>query len=370
MKPKLCFCLDQFIMGGVEKVAMVLLPELKKQYDISLIVESEIKDPYFLDFFKEQEIPVYCTHNEKPKSFLKRKYWKLWGRYANRNRFKYLFKNADLIIDYKNLWWADFLKDIKAPKISVFHGSFPVFQKWGIINRLDSYDKMICLTNSFKQDFVQNYPELSSKIEHIYNPFDFEMVRKKAKEETTTIKPKHPYFIAVQRLFEDKDVSCIINAFQIFAQKNKETYLYIVGDGPDKSKLEILADNHPRIVFTGQVDNPYGLIKGAEALILSSTKEVGEGFGNVLLEAQALETLAISSDVKSGPAEILINGKAGLLFPAEDEKSLAQIMSDVVEQKIDTNQLIQTANESLNRFESEKNISTLSSFIQKQMVKQ
>ena len=70
MKPKLCFCLDQFIMGGVEKTAMVLLPELKKQYDISLIVESEIKDPYFLDFFKEQEIPVYCTHNEKPKSFV------------------------------------------------------------------------------------------------------------------------------------------------------------------------------------------------------------------------------------------------------------------------------------------------------------
>ena len=42
MKPKLCFCLDQFIMGGVEKTAMVVLPELKKQYDISLIVESEI----------------------------------------------------------------------------------------------------------------------------------------------------------------------------------------------------------------------------------------------------------------------------------------------------------------------------------------
>ncbi len=40
MKPKLCFCLDQFIMGDVEKTAMVLLPELKKHYDISLIVES------------------------------------------------------------------------------------------------------------------------------------------------------------------------------------------------------------------------------------------------------------------------------------------------------------------------------------------
>ena len=357
MKPKLCFCLDQFIMGGVEKTAMVLLPELKKQYDISLIVESEIKDPYFLNFFKEQEIPVYCTHNEKPKSFLKRKYWKLWGRKFNRNKLKHLFLNADLIIDYKNLWWSDYLKNIKTPKISVFHGSFPVFQKWNTIKKIDSYDKIICLTQSFKQDFVNTYPELKDKIEHIYNPFDFEMVRKKSKEETTNFKPTQKYFIAVQRLFEDKDVSCVINAFQIFAQKNKETYLYIVGDGPDKEKLKTMANNHPQIIFTGQIDNPYGLIKGAEALILSSTKEVGEGFGNVLLEAQALETLAISSDVKSGPAEILMNGKAGLLFPAEDEKALAQIMGDIVDKKIDTKPLIQTANKSLNRFEKELAIS-------------
>ena len=352
MKPKLCFCLDQFIMGGVEKVAMVLLPELKKQYDISLIVESEIKDPYFIDFFETQNIPVYCTHNEKPKSFLKRKYWKLWGRKHNRNRFKYLFTNADLIIDYKNLWWADFLKDIKTPKISVFHASFPVFQKWGIINRLDSYDKMICLTNSFKQDFVNTYPDYKDKIEHIYNPFDFTTVREKSKD--ITIKPRHKYFIAIQRLSSEKDVSCIINAFQIFAQKNKEFYLYIVGDGPDKSKLETLANNHPQIIFTGQIDNPYGLVKGAKALILSSTKEVGEGLPVTLTEAQALGRLAISSDVQSGPAEILMNGKAGILFPTGNEKALAQILTDVMDEKIDTKSLIQTAKENLNRFEKEK----------------
>ena len=364
MKPKLCFCLDQFILGGVEKVAMVLLPELKKQYDISLIVESEIKDPYFIDFFETQNIPVYCTNNEKPKSFLKRKYWKLWGRYANRNRFKYLFKNANLIIDYKNLWWADFLKDIKAPKISVFHGSFPVFQKWGIINRLDSYDKIICLTNSFKQAFVNTYPDYKDKIEHIYNPFDFKLVREKANQQTINFKPKHKYFIAVQRLFEDKDVATVIKAFQIFAQKNEETYLYIVGDGPDKSKLEILANNHPQIIFTGQIDNPYGLIKGAEALILSSTKEIGEGFGNVLLEAQALKTLAISSNVQSSPNEILMNGETGILFPVRNEKGLAQIMEDVIKGGINKELLIKTACENLNRFEKGKSISTLFNLIE------
>lgn len=362
MKPKLCFCLDQFIMGGVEKTAMVLLPELKKHYDISLIVESKIKDPYFIEFFKAQEIPVYCTNNEKPKSFFKRKYWKLWGRYANRNRYKHLFTNADLIIDYKNLWWADFLTNIKTPKISVFHGSFPVFQKWRIISRINSYDKIICLTNSFKQDFVNTYPEYKDKIEHIYNPFDFELVKEKSNH--TTIQPKQKYFIAVQRLFEDKDVATVIKAFQIFSQEHSDIYLYIVGDGPDREKLQSLANKNQYIVFTGQIDNPYGLIKGAEALILSSTKEVGEGFGNVLLEAQTLKTLAISSDVKSGPAEILMHGKAGILFPTGDEKALAQIMNNIVNDSINKELLIKTAYENLKRFGKEKSVSTLFNLIE------
>ncbi|MBQ8251040.1 MAG: glycosyltransferase [Alphaproteobacteria bacterium] len=361
MKPKLCFCLDQFIMGGVEKTAMVLLPELKKHYDISLIVESKIKDPYFIEFFKEQEIPVYCTNNEKPKSFLKRKYWKLWGRKHNRNRYKHLFKNADLIIDYKNLWWADFLTNIKTPKISVFHASFPVFQEWGFIEKINSYNKIICLSHSFKKNFVNTYPNYKDKIEHIYNPVNFESI--KANSQNTTIKPKEKYFVSVQRLDIEKDVETAIKAFQIFSQEHSDIYLYIVGDGPDREKLEILADNHPQIIFTGQVNNPYSLIKGAEALILSSTKEIGEGLPVTLIEAQALGTLAISSDVQSGPAEILMHGKAGILFPTGNEKALSQILTDVVGEKIDTKSLIQAASKNLNRFDKEQSISKLTHLI-------
>ena len=238
-KPKMCFCLDQFIMGGVEKIALVLLSELKKHYDISLIVEHEIKDEYFLNFFKEQRIPIYCTYNEKPKSALKRKYWKLIGRYLNRLRYKELFINADIIIDYKNLWWADFLKNIKTPKITVFHASFPVFQKWGSIKKINSYDKMICLTDNFKKDFIKTYPNDKEKIIHIYNPVDFDEIKKQSLE--ISISPQESYFVAVQRLSQEKDVQTIINAFNIFSKKHKNVSLCIVGDGPDRTKTLCLS---------------------------------------------------------------------------------------------------------------------------------
>ena len=100
-------------------------------------------------------------------------------------------------------------------------------------------------------------------------------------------------------------------------------YLYIVGDGPDREKLMMLAQNNNRIIFTGQIDDAYAIIKSAEALILSSSEKIGEGLPTVLIEAQALGTLAVSSDVKSGPAEILMNGKAGILFKTKNPEELA-----------------------------------------------
>lgn len=133
------------------------------------------------------------------------------------------------------------------------------------------------------------------------------------------------YFVAVQRFDpHEKDVETVIRAFNIFAESNKELKLYIVGGGSVEytDNLKGLCETD-RIIFTGELKNPYSMIKNAEALILSSKMEVGEGLPMVLLESQALNTLCISSNVKSGPPEILLNGQAGLLFETSNPEDLA-----------------------------------------------
>ena len=61
--------------------------------------------------------------------------------------------------------------------------------------------------------------------------------------------------------------------------------------------------------------NPYPIIKETDLFILSSRYE---GLPNVLLESLALEKMVISSNCRTGPKEILLNGKGGLLFEVGD----------------------------------------------------
>ena len=60
-----------------------------------------------------------------------------------------------------------------------------------------------------------------------------------------------------------------------------------------------------------------------------------EGLPNVILEALTLNKFVISSNCPTGPAEILDNGKGGLLFRTKDHKDLGLKMNDkILQQKI------------------------------------
>jgi glycosyltransferase involved in cell wall biosynthesis len=50
---------------------------------------------------------------------------------------------------------------------------------------------------------------------------------------------------------------------------------------------------------------------------------------NVLLEAMVCQTPVISSDCESGPAEILENGRLGILVPINDAVALQNAIADV-----------------------------------------
>ncbi|MEL6216126.1 MAG: glycosyltransferase, partial [Pseudomonadota bacterium] len=49
-----------------------------------------------------------------------------------------------------------------------------------------------------------------------------------------------------------------------------------------------------------------------------------EGFGNVIVEALALNVPVIASDCPGGPAEILVNGRWGTLVAPDDAETLAE----------------------------------------------
>ena len=69
-------------------------------------------------------------------------------------------------------------------------------------------------------------------------------------------------------------------------------------------------------------NNPFKFLKQCDLFILTSKFE---GLPNVLLESIALKKFVISSDCPTGPKEILLNGKGGLLFKVGDYKDLERL---------------------------------------------
>jgi glycosyltransferase involved in cell wall biosynthesis len=179
----------------------------------------------------------------------------------------------------------------------------------------------------------------------IYNPvISDELYRK------SNLFFSHPFFeananlfLSVGRISKEKDFPTMIAAFAETLQV-KPSRLIIAGDGPEMGMLEKLVEDlnlTEHVALLGHVNNPYPLYKFADVFVLSSLRE---GLPTVLIEALALGCKVVSTDVRSGPREILRGGALGKLVPASDIKSLAKAMIESVKKggkKIPSNQEMQ-----------------------------
>lgn len=106
-----------------------------------------------------------------------------------------------------------------------------------------------------------------------------------------------------------------------------ETYLAVVGDGPERSSLQELAHSRGvtnRIRFAGarpQIELPLWY-SAADALVLCSSRE---GWANVLLESMACGTPVVATNV-GGTAEALSAPEAGVLV---QDRSPAAVIAAV-----------------------------------------
>jgi glycosyltransferase involved in cell wall biosynthesis len=133
-------------------------------------------------------------------------------------------------------------------------------------------------------------------------------------------------FLAVGRFSHlHKGFDLLIDAFHLFAQKDSEWMLDIVGEGPEEElyhkkiaqyKLENRIQIHP---FTNDVQAYYSQ---AQVYVLSSR---WEGFGLVLVEAMAHGLPIVSSDL---PTSREIMGDFALYFPNGNATALAQKLQE------------------------------------------
>lgn len=169
----------------------------------------------------------------------------------------------------------------------------------------------------------ENYGKKNCEV--IYNGIDL----KKYKPTTSNLKEKlgcEYASVTVSRLIPQKGLSYLIRALEYIDSDFKAV---IVGKGPEKKKLERLADElevKDKVYFAGYVpeEQMVKYYSGADFSVLPS---LYEPFGIVLLESMACEIPPIVSNACAMPEVV---GKAGLLSKPQDEKDLAEQMNRLI----------------------------------------
>lgn len=136
--------------------------------------------------------------------------------------------------------------------------------------------------------------------------------------------------LTVTRLVERKGIDTVIKALSVLKNHIPEIEYLVVGDGPDRSKLEQLArdkDVDQLVTFCGKV--PYNELNSyynlGDIFVMPSktaTPDV-EGFGIVFLEANACSKPVIGA-YSGGIPSAIIHGKTGLLVEEDNPKELSE----------------------------------------------
>jgi len=142
------------------------------------------------------------------------------------------------------------------------------------------------------------------------------------------IVPDATRIVTVGRLENRKGVHVLVQAVRSHNQQSPQAWqLDIIGDGPERSRLEELAKQDPNIVFHGALDDDakQKLVRGSTVFVAPAL--FGESFGMVLLEAMASMVPVIASNI-DGYREA--SGNLAVLFEAGNADDLERSISEVV----------------------------------------
>lgn len=240
------------------------------------------------------------------------------------------------------------------PWVAFHHGYTSTDRKMRVYNRLDrwslpSADRLVTVCHAFARDLSSRTGVAFDDISVLHNS-----IRPQAPPPETEVRALRSRFglasderlvLAVGRLSKEKAHADLIAAFARLRKSNPEikTKLIIVGDGPERRRLEAAADSFgckESIVFAGQVSDVWPFYSAAEVFALPSHSE---GSPNVLLEAMAAGIPIVATEV-GGVPEMVESEQSALLVPPNDPPALAAAIARVLTDRNLTQRL--TANAS------------------------
>ena len=319
---KILFGITSLTLGGAERVLVDLSNALCDKYEITIFtiyakgeLEKQLNNKIKLKSLYDE---AYLELSPLKRKFvvplevllLKKKIYK-----------KYIKDNYDVEIAFLEgpITRLFSINNKNTKKIAWIHNDITKVFGNGLKSKLkkildkriySKYDTIVFVSEDNLKKFNKEYKDIRNKYlepikkEVIYNYIDKENIIKKAEEKNDDIvfNKDRINFVTVARLVEQKGIDRLIEIHSRLIKNGLKHNFYIIGDGPEKEKLEILIKKQKieeTFKLLGKKENPYPYIKKADYFCLLSRFE---GYGMVLEEAKILDKPIIITDTAAREA--------------------------------------------------------------------
>ena len=213
--------------------------------------------------------------------------------------------------------------------------SFLNFFRWFLaLFLIPKADRLRVVSSRIKDNIIKKLSYPAEKIDILPVFVDIEKLKQ---EKELDIKQKYPgfnfYFLTLSRLVKVKNIPLQLKALSKLKQKYPKFLLIIVGDGPERKKLEKLVlklNLKENVVFEGWQRDVVSYLKSSDCLLLSSNYE---GYGRAIIEALIFGLPVIATKVGIAP-EVIENGGNGFLVEVGNEKEYLEALEKIIEKPL------------------------------------
>lgn len=341
----IAFCHNAFIMGGAERITLDIVQYLStfgEKYNIFLFAPEFAKDNFPQDvvckltwcktrnkskeksedverLVKEHNIDILVevvSHLKKVNQIKKRTGVKVI--HANHGiPFWQYYQIIDVLQNtptkrilwnlYRKFWWET-LGNARRKAIRQTRRSY---------TESDAY---VVLCDAYKAETCQVL-DISQEQSHIY------AINNSEKQvENPNLHKENTILYCGRFSYNDKRVDRLIRIWGQIEKQLPEWRLQLVGDGPERSNLQILTEQLglQRVSFEGATKNPQEYYNKASIVCLTSQME---GWPLALTESLAHGCICVAFECSAGIKEILSpNGQNGFLVTPYDEEEFANTL--------------------------------------------
>jgi glycosyltransferase involved in cell wall biosynthesis len=209
-----------------------------------------------------------------------------------------------------------------APTVFTFHYLIPPSLHTDnlLANMLEKSDWITGVSRAALQHARNFLPSVTERSSMIYNGL------KKPIITPTPLSKNAEYILSWGRLVENKGFDWMLKAFSVIAQKYPHLNYWLIGDGPDKQRLQDLIHElnlENRVYFPGKHCSEKTLFKaisGSRVVVIPS-HDTTESFGLSALEALQMGRPVITTK-HVGLNEVVIHQETGLCFERNNMDSL------------------------------------------------